>query len=298
MAGKSPVTADAEQRSALVALSHSRDRGEADRARAILLTLSGWTSRQIAEAFGVREDTVRFWRSAFITGGIEALKKSIAPGPAPVKAECALAVAEEVLSGPVADRPNWTLPRLADEIETRAGVRLSRSRLSVVLRKKGAFAGGDRHTLKGRQDPNAVDRAGLRRKLLKAQAEAGDIVLLFGDESEALTHPYLAHVWAKKGPICAFQRRAKAPKWRCSACSTGRVASSLFRPAEPNEAQTSSLAWRRSTAAMVPSSASRSSPSFWSSTTVRSTPARRLVPPSPSGLIGSGSSGCRNTLRS
>jgi hypothetical protein len=44
-----------------------------------------------------------------------------------------------------------------------------------------------------------VDRAGLRRTLLKAQAEAGDIVLLFGDESEALTHPYLAHVWAQKG---------------------------------------------------------------------------------------------------
>src|SRR3954452_24297473 len=66
----------------------------------------------------------------------------------------------------------------------------------------------------------------------------------------------------RKGPICAFQRRAKAPKWRCSECSTGRVASSLFRPAEPNEAQTSSLSWRRSTAAMVPSSASRSSPSL------------------------------------
>ena len=44
-----------------------------------------------------------------------------------------------------------------------------------------------------------MDRAGLRRKLLKAQAEAGDIVLLFGDESEALTRPYLAHAWAKKG---------------------------------------------------------------------------------------------------
>ena len=44
-----------------------------------------------------------------------------------------------------------------------------------------------------------MDRAGLRRKLLKAQAEAGDIVLLFADESEALTHPYLAQVWAKKG---------------------------------------------------------------------------------------------------
>jgi hypothetical protein len=44
-----------------------------------------------------------------------------------------------------------------------------------------------------------VDRAGLRRKPLKAQAEAGDIVLLFGDESEALTHPYLAQAWAKRG---------------------------------------------------------------------------------------------------
>ena len=82
-----------------------------------------------------------------------------------------------------------------------------------------------------------MDRAGLRRKLLKAQAEAGDIVLLFGDESEALTHPYLAHVWAKKGPTCAFQRRAKPPKWRCSACSTGPRASSSFRPAAPNEAR-------------------------------------------------------------
>jgi transposase len=141
MAGKSSVVADEEQRRALIALSRSRDRGEADRARAILLTLSGWTSGQIAEAFGVREDTVRFWRSTFMTGGVEALKTSVAPGPTPVKAERALAVAQEVLSGPVADRPNWTLPRLADEIETRSGVRISCSRLSVVLRQRGISAG-------------------------------------------------------------------------------------------------------------------------------------------------------------
>jgi len=35
--------------------------------------------------------------------------------------------------------------------------------------------------------------------LRKQQAEAGDIVLLYGDESEALTHPYLARVWATAG---------------------------------------------------------------------------------------------------
>jgi len=39
----------------------------------------------------------------------------------------------------------------------------------------------------------------LRLQLRKHQAEAGDIVLLYGDESEALTHPYLARVWAKAG---------------------------------------------------------------------------------------------------
>jgi hypothetical protein len=63
MAGKSPVTASDEQRGGLLALADSRDRGEADRARAVLLTLAGWTSSKIAEAFGVREDTVRLWRS-------------------------------------------------------------------------------------------------------------------------------------------------------------------------------------------------------------------------------------------
>src|SRR5208282_3003671 len=39
----------------------------------------------------------------------------------------------------------------------------------------------------------------LRLQLRKAQAEAGDIILLYGDESEALTHPYLARAWALRG---------------------------------------------------------------------------------------------------
>ena len=80
MAGKSPVVASAAQRRDLMALSHSRDRGEADRARALLLTLAGRTSPRIAEAFGVREDTVRLWRSAFSQGGVGALRRSVARG--------------------------------------------------------------------------------------------------------------------------------------------------------------------------------------------------------------------------
>jgi transposase len=146
MAGRSTVVADEGQRVELADLAQSRERAEADRARCILLTLSGWTSPMLAEAFGVREDTVRLWRMVFMTGGVAALKRHAPPGPSPVKAERALKVAEEVLSAPVADRPNWTLPRLADEVKRRAGVRISRSRLSVVLRKRGISAGSVRAT--------------------------------------------------------------------------------------------------------------------------------------------------------
>lgn len=146
MAGKSPVSATVEQRTALKSMACGADRAEADRARAVLLTLAGWTSARIAEAFGVREDTVRLWRSDFMAGGVDALKASIAPGPVPVKASAALRVAEPLLSVPVADRTNWTLARLAQEIARREAVTISRSQLSKVLRKKGAFAGGGRDT--------------------------------------------------------------------------------------------------------------------------------------------------------
>lgn len=48
--------------------------------------------------------------------------------------------------------------------------------------------------------------------LRKAQAEAGDITLLFADESEALTHPYLAHAWAKRGADLRVQAPGQARK--------------------------------------------------------------------------------------
>ena len=131
MAGKSPVTTSDEQRAGLLALAGSRDRGEADRARAVLLTLAGWTSPRIAEAFGVREDTVRLWRSDFMRGGVAALR-----------------VVTPLLEEPVADRRNWTIPRLradpriAVRGEASAGVRISRSQLSKALRKKSSVGGG------------------------------------------------------------------------------------------------------------------------------------------------------------
>jgi hypothetical protein len=49
MSGKSLISASESQRAALAALAGSRDRGEADRARATLLTLSGWSGPYIED---------------------------------------------------------------------------------------------------------------------------------------------------------------------------------------------------------------------------------------------------------
>ena len=80
--------------------------------------------------------------SAFANGDVVALKASVAPGPPPVKTEAALRVVTPLLEAPVADRPNWTIPRLITEIEAREGVRIGRSQLSKALRKKTSAGGG------------------------------------------------------------------------------------------------------------------------------------------------------------
>jgi hypothetical protein len=100
MAGKFPVRATPEQVRLLEAKAGGSDRAEADRARSILLTLRGWTSSRLSEAFGVREDTVRLWRSQFMNGGVDALETRPLPGPEPMKTQAALRVAEPLLSAP------------------------------------------------------------------------------------------------------------------------------------------------------------------------------------------------------
>src|SRR5438270_13295372 len=80
MPGKSTLTADAAERAALRALSKSEHRGEADRARAILLTLEGRRAEAIAAVLGVHVSTVRNWRGYFAHGWVAGLRRRTAPG--------------------------------------------------------------------------------------------------------------------------------------------------------------------------------------------------------------------------
>ncbi len=146
MARRPRLSASEEQRSALQELARSERRDEADRARAILLSLEGWTSQAIASAFGVAADSVRHWRNWYTTGGVEALRAAVVPGPSGERGLKALAIAATILSEPVENRPNWTIPRLRAEIARRGGPSISNSRLSVLLREKGGSAGAGRAT--------------------------------------------------------------------------------------------------------------------------------------------------------
>lgn len=63
MAGSSPVTASEEQNAALETLAASKDRGEADRARAMLLTLKVGPARGLPRCFVCA-------RTRFASGGV------------------------------------------------------------------------------------------------------------------------------------------------------------------------------------------------------------------------------------
>lgn len=140
------LVAEVAVRAELEGLGRSGRRGEADRARAVLWSLAGETSPSIATRLGVRAEQVRRWRSLFRQGGATTLRARPRPGRTPRKREAALAVAREVLNGPAtADRPLWTLARLAREVTARTGETISSGHLSMVLRK-GAIAGAGRAT--------------------------------------------------------------------------------------------------------------------------------------------------------
>ena len=132
-------------RAALLALAAvHRDRGRrTERGEAALLTppslgqpadrRSVWCARGYCSPLtrGLRQGRCR---------GVEGAR--IAPGPMPVKGTAALRVVTPLFGMSVADRTNWTIARLRAEIETREGVRISRSQLSKALRKKSSVGGG------------------------------------------------------------------------------------------------------------------------------------------------------------
>src|SRR3954453_9912288 len=140
MAGKSTLTADAAEQAALRNLSKSEQRGEADRARAILLMLEGRRAGEIAAVLGVHVSTVRNWRGYFAHGGVAGLRRRHRPGQQATIGPHAGAIAA-ILDEDTRHDSGWTLPRLCAEIAWRGGPAISPRWLSHQLRQRGLPGG-------------------------------------------------------------------------------------------------------------------------------------------------------------
>src|SRR6476619_5533118 len=137
MPGKATLTADAAERAALRDLSKSEHRGEADRARAILLTLEGRDAGEIAAVLGGHLSTVRNWRGYFAHGGVAGLRRRPRPGQQAKIGPHAGAIAAAILNDDVRHDGGWTLGRLCAEIARRGGPAISPRWLSHQLRQRG-----------------------------------------------------------------------------------------------------------------------------------------------------------------
>jgi len=157
MPGKSKLMADAAEQAALRNLSRSEHRSEADRARAILLTLKGQRAEEIAAALGVHVSTVHNWRGYFAQSGVAGLRRRKAPGRQATIGPHAGAMAAAILDEDTRHDGGWTLGRLCAEIARRGGPALSPHWLSHQLRQRGLPSGA-------RAIPSKADRTQRRSR--------------------------------------------------------------------------------------------------------------------------------------
>src|SRR4051812_1829525 len=126
MPGKSKLTADAAEQAVLRDLSKSEHRGEADRARAILLTLEGRRAEEIATVLGVHLSTVRNWRGYFAHGEVARLRRHQRPGQQAKIGPHAGAIAAAILDEDTRHDGGWTLGACAPRLPGAAGRRSRR----------------------------------------------------------------------------------------------------------------------------------------------------------------------------
>lgn len=128
------LEATTKERRELESLAKSRDRQEADRARAILLSLQGIGRKQIAATLLVSVDQVSRWCGQYHRDRVDAIRAELHPGRPPKLPAAALPIVEEILAEPAPVGMMWTVARLAREVQRRSGVEISESWLSVVMR--------------------------------------------------------------------------------------------------------------------------------------------------------------------
>jgi transposase len=171
----------------------------------ILLSFGGHTIAAIAAILGCSPETVKRVRSLYRSGGTEALHPDKPPG----RPSAATADFRDALTTAVATDPRqlgygfttWSAARLAAHLAKVTATRLGAAQVRRLLHQEGFSVHRPKHTLKGKRDESAYQKAKakLRRLKKRAVAKDPDEVLIFQDEVEIHRLPALARVWAKVG---------------------------------------------------------------------------------------------------
>ena len=149
-----------------------------DRVEMLLLSDAGWSPPRIAIHLGVGAQTVRDLLRAFLARGLDALYP-FRSGPDPNTAHLDR-VADE-LRRLLAEERTWTSRQLSQALAEQ-GIVLGSRQIRRHLKRIQASYHRTVWTLKHKQDPVKVERAGHILNNLKIKAAAGDLTLYYLDE--------------------------------------------------------------------------------------------------------------------
>jgi transposase len=137
----------------------------------VLLSAAGNKRDQIALELGCSPGTVDNVRKNYRQQGIAGMKPKKSPGrPSRATPAYRAALRKAVQTPPQSlgyGFSVWSLPRLALHLERTTGIPLSDDQLGRVLRDEGFSYQRPKHTLKGKRDEAAYERARRRLKALK-----------------------------------------------------------------------------------------------------------------------------------
>jgi putative transposase len=193
-----------------------------DRIEMVTLSDAGWSAPRIAAHLGYCGQTVRDALRDFLARGTDALY-SRRSGPAPDAARRER-VAEELRRLLVEDR-TWTSRQLSQALAER-GVALGARQVRRHLKRIDARYRRSATSLKHKQDPAKVERAGRVLDNLKAKAAAGEVKLYYLDECGFSPTLPVGSSWGLPGPRKLI--RYEAPQGRrvnalAAYCPLGRL---------------------------------------------------------------------------
>lgn len=137
----------------------------------ILLSAAGNSKPMIAHEMGCSTATVDNVRRKYRQQGIEGLLPRTSPGRTSRATPQYRAALREAVQTPPQSLGYgfsvWSLPRIAAHLQRKTGVSLSDDQLGRVLREEGYSYQRPKHTMKGKRDEAACERARRQLKTLK-----------------------------------------------------------------------------------------------------------------------------------